>query len=183
MIEKTRLSVKPFGGTCPGAVIEKGIKNIEQTDEANYPNQLAVLITDGVFYDPPHPQRAMKGLEAYAVTRYSIGIAVPSQGLGGYGLTKEEIKLQRAQLSAFAGGDAKRVFSLNVDGFSVLQDIAEDITMTVLEQAGNSTKPIPRNTWCGYRRRAPCLFGERAKHCKWIVKGATQWACRPKIIN
>jgi hypothetical protein len=81
-------------GTCPGLSIEQAVKYVERSPVELYPYQAAILITDGVFFDSPAPQKATQGLEAYKAVRFSVGIAVAKNG-ERLGLNKEEIEVRK----------------------------------------------------------------------------------------
>lgn len=179
LVSGLRKSIKPKGGTCPGLAFEKTVRLVEETDVKNYPYQVAILATDGVFYDMPHPQRAIIGLKKYEVTRFSIGIAVPKDLTKTYGLTKEEIQLQKEQLLGFANGIKKRTYNLNQNGFGSLTSIAGSISSILTNEAMQGKTPIKHYTWCGFRKERNCLDGPRKDYCSW-VKGSSQWGCRKK---
>lgn len=50
------------GGTCPGAALERSLGMMLANDLIERPYKVAVLITDGVFYDHKRPSQASKGL-------------------------------------------------------------------------------------------------------------------------
>jgi hypothetical protein len=75
------------------------------------------MITDGVFYDMPFPQRAIRGLEAYKAIRFAVGIAVHDI------VNKKENRVQARQLNQFAG-TPERYFDLDTEGWAVLSDVA-----------------------------------------------------------
>ena len=52
----------PDGGTCPGAALERSIGQIMANDLMTRPYKAALMLTDGVFYDQPKPEKASKGL-------------------------------------------------------------------------------------------------------------------------
>jgi hypothetical protein len=179
---KARQRVHPYGGTCPGQAMEAVIRAVEDSDAKRYPLQAAVMITDGVFYDMPFPQRAVTGFEAYKIARYAIGIAVP-QGEEQFGLTKLEIKIQAKHLKMFAG-DSSRVYSLNGQGFSFLPQIGESIAVDLPESFFKGD-PIPRYTWCGWRMVPQCANDNwRHGNCEWVTSlKVKQWGCRLKVSS
>jgi hypothetical protein len=176
VLETLRTTVQPDGGTCPGLAIEQAVKYIEATTAEAYPLQSVILVTDGVFYDMPFPQQAVKGLAAYKALRFAIGIAVANDQFS-YGLTAEEIKVQRQQLSLFVGGNKDLFYDLDTQGWSILpsiaQQIAEDLPLYYFQGS-----PIPRYTWCGWRRIQSCASDNyRMGNCKWPKKNTKQWGC------
>jgi hypothetical protein len=190
-MERTRLEVTPDGGTCPGQVIESVVRHVED-NLGKFPYQVAVLITDGVFYDQPFPARATKGLEAYGVRRYAVGIAVPSSE-GNYGLTPMEVKQQASQLTSFVGGKDHigNFFSLNKDGYGLLKTIVTDIASALQKDSAFQYTSIPAYDWCGWRKLEACALDDyRHEHCIWkggdgSVKknggwrGDYDWHCAP----
>ena len=176
-MNEARVRESPDGGTCPGKAIEAAVRLIESTAHDRYPAQAAVYVTDGVVYDEPAPQRAVKGLHAYDVATFSVGVAVP-KGTNTQGLTPAEIKEQRTQLLAFANNKPQNVFAFAEEGFDLLtttiaQGIARQIPDAVLQDP-----PIPRYTWCGWRRKDACrLAGFRLGSCRWLP-GRDEYGCR-----
>jgi hypothetical protein len=163
LLEKLRVEVIPFGGTCPGLAIEEAVKYVERSPQALFPYQTTILLTDGVFYDMPYPLHAVKGLEAYQVLRFSIGISVAKAG-NNYGLTPQEINTQHDQLLGFVGGD-KSKFKDMKDGWALLSQVATEIASQIVFPLA---QPIPRYTWCGWRRAFNCNSdNKRHGHCKW----------------
>lgn len=174
MLSQMRL-LRPDGGTCPGMAIEEAVRNIETNPEATHPLQAVVLLSDGVFYDRPFPAMATKGLAAYKALRFAVGVAINDNK------NNKERKAQIADMRAFAGDDS-RFYDLNTDGWNVLDDVARKIAIDLPKFMIAGGKPMPRFSWCGWRRSFACLGnGEawRANKCQW--KGGksskAQWKC------
>jgi hypothetical protein len=178
LVQKLRETVVPDGGTCPGLSIEQAIKNLEYTIQADYPLQTVILITDGRFYDMPYPEKAVEGLEAYKALRFAVGIAVNKKD-GPYGLTQDEIALQKQQLLTFVGKDRPELFKdLGEEGWTVLDEVAITIAQDLPKYYSLGT-PIPRWTWCGWRRYFACASIQfRKGHCRWPNKQDAQWGCK-----
>jgi hypothetical protein len=178
-MNKVRAMVHPDGGTCPGKTIEAVVRQVEDTDPAKYPAKMAVLLTDGVNYDGKAPYRASSGLHDYDVATFAIGIAVP-QGEEKWGLKPNEIKRQHKLLSQFANGVTSNVFSFDDTGFSALiTTISDSIAKNTLASLFTHP-PIPRYTWCGWRRVQACSQNNyRFGNCKWVGTTAN-WGCTKK---
>lgn len=56
-------SIQVGGGTCPGAALERSLGMMLANDLIERPYKVAVMFTDGVFYDDGRPAQAAKGLE------------------------------------------------------------------------------------------------------------------------
>ena len=184
-MNKARQDTEPDGGTCPGMAIEAAVRQIESTPEDKYPAQAAVLISDGVWYDVPFPQKAISGLRAYSTATFAVGVAVP-QGDEKFGLTPAEIKLQRKQLMSFAGNNPANFFSIGKDDLVKLTGkIATDIGQNMLTTLFKNP-PKPRYSWCGWRRPQACAEDNfRQGSCVWPDSGMKNWGCRkaPKKAN
>jgi hypothetical protein len=178
LLDELRQTILPDGGTCPGLAIEQAVRYVEATDAAVFPLQSAILVTDGVFYDMPFPEKAVTGLAAYKALRFAVGIAV-ADAQYTYGLTKEEIATQRQQLHAFVGGNKDLFFNFGAEGWGVLSQVATGIAQRLPLYYFQGT-PIPRYTWCGWRRLQSCSSdGYRMGKCTWpSKKNVKQWGCQ-----
>ena len=178
ILEQLRTNVTPDGGTCPALSIEYAVKLVEAAPQQSYPLQVAIIITDGVFYDGNAPIIATQGLEAYKVLRFSIGIAVANSTVK-FGMTPKEIQIQRQQLSSFVQGNMQYYKDLGQNGWSLLLGITQEIADSLPEyyyQYGPN--PIPRYTWCGFRRILNCRSDDwRMQHCQWSSKAVKQYGC------
>lgn len=178
VLKRMRDEVHPYGGTCPGASIEESVLLVEKASEEDFPLQAVGIVTDGVFYDQPHPFRATRGLEVYGVTRFAVGIAYANKG-ETYGLTPEEIRVQRTQLRAFVGGNEDLFFDLGDDGWrSILNGVAQDVVSKVVPARFIAKETIPRGTWCGWRRRVLCYAnGWHSGYCRWKGTSRAAYKC------
>jgi len=178
VLETLRTTVVPEGGTCPGLAIEAAVRQIESTPERDYPLQTVILMTDGVFYDTPSPGKAIEGLAAYKALRFAVGIAVANSQYS-YGLRPEEIRVQREQLSLFVGDENQNLFKTS-EGWAALPGIAKRIAMDLPDFYFQGV-PIPRYTWCGWRRKATCQSDKwRRGQCAWNNQKVSEWGCSKK---
>ena len=179
LLNNLRASVTPDGGTCPGLAIEQAVKHIETTKELRNPLHTVILVTDGVFYDMPFPERAVTGLEAYKALRFAIGIAISKKN-GQYGMRPEERAVQQQQLSMFVGSRKSLFKDLGGLGWSALESVAADIARDVARNFFLG-KPIPRGTWCGWRRLFNCASDSyRNRNCEWRNRNDPEWGCSRK---
>lgn len=179
VLDQLRTTVLPDGGTCPGLAIEQAVRQIESTSEQDYPLQTVILMTDGNFFDDPFPEIAVTGLKAYKALRFAVGIAVADSQFS-YGLTPDEIRQQRVQLDAFVGNG--NLFK-PTDGWSALPIIAKRIAQDLPTYYYQGV-PIPRYTWCGWRRIASCQSDNwRNGMCTWPQTSNLEWGCAPKVVN
>lgn len=181
VLDTMRTSVNPFGGTCPHLAVEQAIKYLETTSVSQYPLQSVILMTDGVTYDGAATPKATKGLFAYKALTFAVGISV-AKGNTNFGMTKEEIATQRKQLSAFVRDDPKYFYDLE-NGWSGLLGITSTIADSLPEYffASGPPAPIPRYTWCGFRRQHNCATDSyRQGHCKWKGAASGEYQCAKK---
>ncbi|KAH9257760.1 hypothetical protein BASA81_004226 [Batrachochytrium salamandrivorans] len=182
LLEELRTSVMPAGGTCPGLAIEYLVKTVEAQSAAQYPLQTVVLLTDGVFYDGSAPEKATEGLEAYKVLRFAVGIAIASSE-HAYGLSVADIKTQQTQLSKFVGNQPSLFKDLGSAGYFALLDVAGNIASDLKDYYYYNSKgaPIPRYTWCGFRRRNNCESNNwRQQACYWPKSSVSEYGCATK---
>ncbi|KAH9261105.1 hypothetical protein BASA81_000809 [Batrachochytrium salamandrivorans] len=178
LLEFLRVNVLPFGGTCPYLAIEQSIKYVERSPFATYPYQTVILVTDGVFYDAPAPSKAVTGLREYKAVRFTIGIAV-AQSNNSFGMTRQEIATQAEQLTEFVSPDQLGNFkNLGTQGWALLTEVAHNIS-TELPVFLPPNLPIPRYSWCGFRRRFNCASDDfRLGNCTWINPDLKNYGCR-----
>lgn len=181
LVDELRRTVLPIGGTCPYLAIEQSVKYVERAPQATYPYQAVILVTDGVFYDMPAPTPATTGLRDYQVVRFTVGIAVAKRN-EPFGMTAQEIATQRVQLRQFVQPDMLGNFKdLGEQGWALLSQVAHNISTEVPNFTGAaSARPIPRYTWCGWRRIFNCASDDfRLQHCWWPQPNAvSQYGCR-----
>lgn len=157
--------VIPDGGTCPGLAIEKNVLEVERLSPREYPIQITILVSDGVF--ARSARQEVSGLKAYSVFRVAIGIAVVNDG-SNHGLSPEQIAIQRRQLQQFVGSRNEHLFhDLTEGGWALLPKVAEIIGQEV--QLFLATEPaLPRGTWCGWRTRQGCARDNwHNRNCRW----------------
>lgn len=167
--------LRPSGGTCPGLGIEEVVRYVEDNPVAEFPLQAVILLTDGVFYDRPSPARAVAGLAAYKAMRFSVGVAIND-------IKADAVRKAQIQDMLNFAGDPARFYDLNSEGWSVLEEVAKKIAQDLPKYVANGADPIPRYTWCGWRRLFACQGnGEawRANKCKWKGKKtkSAQYQC------
>jgi len=182
LLDLLRTTVVPHGGTCPGLAIEQAVLYIEETTQADYPLQSTILMTDGVFYDMPYPSHAVTGLQAYKSLRFAVGIAVAKSG-NNYGLTPEEIIVQKQQLNEFVAPYPNFFKSLDNEGWSLINQVANEIALDLPVYYTQGANPLPRYEWCGWRRITWCAYQDyRFGHCKWWHKipKTGSWGCSRK---
>lgn len=183
VLNRMRKEVFPSGGTCPHLAIERAVRMIEITDPVQYPVTMALILTDGIFFDGTATPLATEGLFAYRTMTYAVAIAVSAQ----WGMTVEQKKTQIQQLTSFVGGRTEYMFNMNdiVNGKSVWQNlvayshaISNSVPSYFELNYHQSPPPIPRNTWCGYRRRTNCALDNfHFGMCRWTGLADAQYRC------
>ena len=78
------------------------------------PSRVAVMLSDGVFYDNPWPQQAAAGLGHFCVPTYAL--ALPG---GEKGRNVSPTKQQLADLASITR-DKTRVYNFGLDGYNLL---------------------------------------------------------------
>jgi hypothetical protein len=156
------MALIPDGGTCPGEAIDFVVKQIESDPLAmQRPIRSAVLMTDGIYYDAPRPQRAAYGLQHFCAQTFALGL--PG---GEHGLNKKETATQMAQLTSFVGGNANNVFNFGVEGYNLLGPIANSMIAAINASPDPTcmTELQADFPWCGYTSNPACT---QSGACKW----------------
>ena len=171
----------PDGGTCPGAVINKVVADVQGNDLLTRPYKAAFLFTDGVFYDMPVPKEAEQGLFYFGVMTYALGISIPYQGVD-FGLTPQEIKTQHNQLLDFVDNQPSRLFNFGTEGLMILNQIAQELANQLPHDVVSNKNKIIEPYWCGYTNEIRCtemnpVFTATGIYCKW---NNFQRKCFPK---
>jgi hypothetical protein len=132
--------------------VEQAVKKIEETDQCFYPLQTVILMTDGIFYDGNAVPKATEGLRAYNALTFAVGVAIHN-GDETFGMTPQEIKTQRKQLSAFVNGAVEYFYNID-EAWSGVLDIAPLIAAQLPDYyVGNGNGPkYDRYTWCVFSR-------------------------------
>ena len=170
MAEAKKLT--PHGGTCPSAAMERALGKV-MVDLQTRPYKMAVMVTDGVFYDVPKPSVSSKGFGALGVLNYALGIAIPDNG-NNFGLKPGEIALQGEQLLNFANDEPKRVLNFGENGLRVLDDVAAGIIARLpADVEAHFPVVYDKPYYCGFTNNERCLNTSpdtfnTAKYCKWI---------------
>jgi len=165
----------PDGGTCPGAAIERVAAMVQGNDLLERKFKTSILLTDGVFYDMPRPKIATQGLLHFGVLTYAMGISIPNPTTGeDYGLTPNEIKVQRSQLMTFVNNDDTRLFNFGLGGLNLLDDIAQEFADQLpYDIASNFPNILKHPYWCGWTSVERCtnlnpIDTSTGEHCKWL---------------
>jgi hypothetical protein len=162
----------PDGGTCPGAAIEKAAAKVQGSDLLTRIFKTAILLTDGVFYDMPRPKNAAKGLFHFGVLTYSLGISIPGDG-ETFGLTPDEIKIQRNQLLYFVQNQEARLYNFGVNGLNLLDEIAQEfVDQLPYDAVANLPDVAAVPYFCGWTSKARCTEMNESQtatgvYCKW----------------
>ena len=163
----------PFGGTCPGAAIERAVAMIQGNDLMTRLYKSAILFTDGVFYDMPRPRLASRGMFHFGVLTYAMGIAIPSEG-EDWGLKPFEIERQRTQLMNFVNGREDRLFNFGAEGLQLMDEIAQALVDQLPADAiANLPNVAKQPFFCGWTSRARCTMMDPAQvatgqYCQWL---------------